>query len=92
MEELQSKGEDKCARIEAEYATLRSGIKSMNERWRTEMISLRSDLTKMEEVHRKELDEGRARCSKCVCFSHRFIHAYPLIVLLLRSDGAIHDP
>ncbi|KAG0148962.1 hypothetical protein CROQUDRAFT_131658 [Cronartium quercuum f. sp. fusiforme G11] len=48
-------------RAETQYEAVRSGVKSLSDGWKRDVIGLKSDMHKLEEKHRKELEDSRMK-------------------------------
>ncbi|EGG06779.1 uncharacterized protein MELLADRAFT_62960 [Melampsora larici-populina 98AG31] len=48
-------------RAEVQYEAVKSGVKSLSDGWKRDVIGLKSDMNKLEEKHRKELEESRLK-------------------------------
>lgn len=53
-------------RAETQYEAVRSGVKSLSDGWKRDVSGLKSDMQKLEEKHRKELEESRLKYNTCV--------------------------
>ncbi|KAH9815362.1 hypothetical protein DFH28DRAFT_1082230 [Melampsora americana] len=48
-------------RAEIQYEAVKSGVKSLSDGWKRDVIGLKTDMNKLEEKHRKELEESRLK-------------------------------
>ncbi|KAH9471570.1 hypothetical protein MJO29_002650 [Puccinia striiformis f. sp. tritici] len=48
-------------RAESQYEAVRSGVKSLSEGWKRDVTTLKQDISRLEEKHRKEMDESRLK-------------------------------
>lgn len=48
-------------RAESQYEAVKSGVKSLSDGWKRDVVGLRSDMSKLEEKHKKELEESRLK-------------------------------
>lgn len=48
-------------RAEIQYEAVRSGVKSLSEGWKRDVTDLKQDIARLEEKHRKELEDSRIK-------------------------------
>jgi DNA repair exonuclease SbcCD ATPase subunit len=48
-------------RAETQYEAVRSGVKSLSEGWKRDVTTLKQDISRLEEKHRKEMDDSRLK-------------------------------
>ncbi|KAI8461689.1 hypothetical protein BY996DRAFT_4573163 [Phakopsora pachyrhizi] len=48
-------------RAESQYEAIKSGVKSLNEAWKRDVSGLKDDLAKIQDKHRKEMEDSRLK-------------------------------
>ncbi|OAV92656.1 hypothetical protein PTTG_04988 [Puccinia triticina 1-1 BBBD Race 1] len=48
-------------RAETQYEAVRSGVKSLSEGWKRDVSTLKQDISRLEEKHRKEMEDSRLK-------------------------------
>lgn len=74
LEDEKRLAEEARAKAESEYESLRGGMKSMSDGWRTELEWIKTDVRRAQTTHERELDEARQKHST---------RAFPLLPLPL---------